>query len=80
MAGVTHNIIKENARTVKNQDEYHKNYAEPVLRFENTKAKLDKLVKEIMEKTCKKDLISTFLKSLEKRNLSIILILSCGIA
>ncbi len=69
VAGLIDNIIKENARTVKNQDEYQKNYAELVLRFENTKTELDKLVKEITEKTSKKDLVSTFLKSLEKQEL-----------
>ncbi len=69
VAGLIDNLITENARKVQNQDEYQKNYAELVLRFENTKTELDKTVKEITEKVAKKDLVSGFIKTLEKQDL-----------
>lgn len=69
MASLIDKIITENARKVQNQDDYQKNYRELVLRFENTKMELDKFVKEIIERRCKKNLVRKFLRVLENQDL-----------
>lgn len=61
--------IKENARTVQDQDDYEKRYTSLVTTYNDTKNRLDEISKEIFDKKAREEVVNVFIKDLEKQEL-----------
>ena len=65
LVGMTQNCIAENARITQDQGEYQKRYNGLVERYENAKARFDKVTEAIAERSAKGERLAMFERTLE---------------
>ena len=67
LTDMAQNCINENARIAQDQSEYQKKYDEIISRYDAVKAKYDNITAEIQKRKMKKELLSSFAKSLKEQ-------------